>query len=572
MRQEARVLAITLNPGFICILAALLVLASPRAFRAPIIVGAAALALWLMLDRDFGAVVAAQQMGLPVVVLDLDALNRIFGIAMLLALIIIGLCTSARRNRSEDAAILVLAGGSVSALFVGDMVSFVAAASLAGLAAAWVTFASPLPGAAQSGARLLIWFALEGLLFLVGVAFQLSAGAGSSIFSQLEAASLGGGFIFAALLFRAGAPLAHVWLKDAVGNASPVGAGALGAFSTMLGVYGLARLFPAEPVLLPIGVAMIVIGAFYAMAEDDLRRAGASGLTAQTGVCMMLIGIGSPLALAAAEGHAFTVILAFLALHLAFGAVLGRQGEVNASQLTGLARTMPISATLMAVAGLAVAGAPGLATYVTSAIALEALAQWQAEPAWIAAAATQAALFVALMLRPTLQAFRVMPGPAQRNEAPFPMLLGVAVAVFFCVSIGLAPGWLYGLLPAEPAFPPYEIQRTAPQLELLGAAGAGFILLRALRLTPRERAVRILDVDALYRGPAAGAGRWFGVVLLRLYGTWRALWARMGERTAHALDHLTRSCDRPYRGGALGSVQFLALAIAIAVALMWPAA
>jgi multicomponent Na+:H+ antiporter subunit D len=563
------VLEITLNPGFVCILAALLVLASPRAFRPPIIALSAMVALWLMLDRDFGAATAARQMGLPVVVLDLDALNRIFGIAMLIALIIIGICSSARRNRSEDAAILVLAGGAVSALFVGDMISFVAAASLSGLAAAWLTFASPLPGAERSGVRLLIWFGLEGLLFLVGVAFQLSAGAGSSILSRLQADTLGGGFIFAALLFRAGAPLAHVWLKDAVGHASPVGAAALGAFSTMLGVYALARIFPAEPLLLPLGMIMAVIGTFYAIAEDDLRRAAASGLTAQTGVCVMLIGIGSPLALSAAEGHAFTLIIAFLALHLALGAVLGRQGDANASSIEGVARTMPISATLLAVAGLAVAGVPGLATYVTSAIALEAMAQWQSQAAWAIALGVQAALLIALMMRPTMQAFLIAPGAARRNEAPFPMLLGISVAVFFCLSVGLAPAWLYGLLPAEPAFPPYEIGRTAPQLELLGAAGAAYIAMRALGLVPRERALRLLDVDALYRGPAAGTGRWFGVVLLRLYGTWNAAWERIGQRAARGVDHLTRSCDRPYRAGTSTLVQFLMLALVIAVALIW---
>jgi multicomponent Na+:H+ antiporter subunit D len=141
--------------------------------------------------------------------------------------------------------------------------------------------------------------------------------------------------------------------------------------------------------------------------------------------------------------------------------------------------------------------------------------------------------------------------------------------VFFCVSVGVAPGWLYGLLPAEPAFPPYEIGRTAPQLELLGAAGVAYIALRAFKLAPREGALRLLDVDALYRGPAAGTGRWVGVVLLRLYGSWNAAWERLGARTARAIDHLTRSCDRPYRVGASTFFHFLMLALAIAVALVW---
>ncbi len=356
--------SITLNPGFVCIFAALFVLGAPRVARMPTIVGGALAALWLMLDREFGAAAAAAQMGLPVVLLNLDPLNRIFGIAMLIALVAIGLATGARRSRSEDAAILLLAGGAVSALFVGDLISFVAAASLAGLSAAWLVFASPAPGASRVGARLLIWHGLEGLFLLVGVAFQLSAGAAASIFAQLDASTIGGAFILAALMIHVGAPLAHGWPKDAASHASPVGAAALTAFSTMLGVYALARLFPAEPILVPIGLLMAGTGVAFAIAEDDLRRAAASGLTAQTGLCVALIGIGSPLALAAAEAHAFAVIFAFVGLQLALGAVLGRRGEVRASRMEGVARAMPITAALLAACGLAASGAPGFAVYI----------------------------------------------------------------------------------------------------------------------------------------------------------------------------------------------------------------
>lgn len=562
-------LAITLNPGFVCILAALLVLAAPRMMRQVLMVGTAVVSLWLMLDREFGAVVAAQQMGLPMVPLNLDALNRIFGLAMLMALIIIGVASGARRNRAEDAAILVLAGGAVSALFVGDLVSFVAAASLSGIAAAWIVFASPLPNSSRSGARMLIWFGLEGLLFLIGVAFQLSAGAASSIFAQLDATTIGGAFIFAALLVRVGAPLAHVWVKDAIAHASPVGAVALCAFTTMLGIYALARLFPAEPILAPIGASMAVIGAAFAVAEDDLRRAAASGLTAQTGVCVMLIGLGSPLALAAAEGHAFTLVFAFLALLLTLGAVLGRQGHARAARLEGVARVMPISATLMLLAGLAVTGAPGLASYITTAIALEASTQWINVAPWVITSGLGAALLIALMLRPALQAYRAPPGPAVRNEAPFAMLLAAALALFFCLSIGVAPRWLYGLMPTELAFRPYEIERVAPQIELLGAAGAVYLALRALRLTAPERALRLLDVDAIYRGPAAGAGRWVGVVLLRMYGAWQTQWERLSKAGGAVVARVIRLCDRPYRGSAWSAAQFAAIAAAIAIALLW---
>jgi multicomponent Na+:H+ antiporter subunit D len=560
--------AITLNPGFVCILAALLTLVSPRVARAAIMAGAAVLALWMMLDRDFGAAAAAGQMGLPVVLLDLDALNRIFGIAMLISLIVLAVATGARRSRSEDAAILLMAGGAVSALFVGDLVSFVGAASLAGLAAAWVVFASPLPGAARSGVRLLIWQGLEGLLFLVGVAFHLSAGAASSIFAQLDAASIGGGCIFAALLVRAGAPLAHVWLKDAIAHASPVGAAAISAFSAMLGVYALARLFPAEPALIGVGAAMLAVGLAYAMAEDDLRRAAASGLTAQLGVCIMLIGLGSPLALAAAEGHAFTTLLAFVALQLTLGAVLGRRGTARASAFEGVSRLMPITATLMLAAGLAVSATPLFASYATMSIALEAMAQWNLQWAWMLIASAPAGMLAALCLRPSLAAFYGADQRAPLNEAPFPMLLAAALSVFFCLSIGLAPAWLYGLLPTALTFEPFALDRLAPHLALLGAAGLGFLLLRAFKLAPAEAAVRLRDVDALYRGPLASAGRWLGVVMLRIYGTVQAVAQAQAARAGQLTMRWVRRCDQPYVGSG-GALQLGALLAVTAVGLAW---
>ena len=203
-------LTLTLNPGFVPIIVGLLMLAAPRMARGPMMAGAALLALWLLLDREFGAATAMAQMGLPVVLLSLDALNRIFGIGMLIVLIALAIYTNARRNRYEDAAILMLAGGSVSTLFVGDPISFVAAASLSGLAAAWTVFAAPQEHGNRAGVRLLIWHGLEGLLFLVGVALHLTANAGNSAWGQLNAGSFGGACIFAALMIRVGAPMASL--------------------------------------------------------------------------------------------------------------------------------------------------------------------------------------------------------------------------------------------------------------------------------------------------------------------------------------------------------------------------
>jgi multicomponent Na+:H+ antiporter subunit D len=394
------------------------------------------------------------------------------------------------------------------------------------------------------------------LLLLVGVAFHLAAGARESVSERMDITTIGGACIFVALLMRVGAPLAHVWVKDTIAHASPSGAAALSAFASMIGVYALARLYPAEPLLVPIGAGMIVVGALYAAAADDMRAAGAYALLTQMGVCIALIGVGSPLALAAAEGHAFTSIIAFAALQMALGAVLHRAGAARVSRFAGLSRAMPITCGLMLAAGLTAAAMPGLAMYASFSVGLEAAAGWDLRWLWLLFCAGSAALFVSLVLRPQFAAHRRANKATPLAEAPFPMVLGTVVAVFYCVSIGLAPAWLYALMPAELTFAPFAWDRMTPQLEMLGAAGVVYVLLHALRLAPREQPIRLLDVDALYRGPVAGAGRWAGVVLLRLYGAWRAGLSVLAERAAGMVAAWTRSCDRPYLGRGWAAVQF----------------
>lgn len=557
--------ALTFNPGFVPIVAAMLIMALPRSLRSPMIVMAALAAFWLLLDHEFGAASAVAQMGLPVVLLNLDELNRIFGIALLIALIAIGIYSGARRNRYEDAAILLLAGSAVSALFVGDLISFVAALALGGLAAAWVTFASPLEGASRAGARLLIWHGFEGLLFLVGVAFHLSAGAQESVVGRLDVTSIGGAFIFAALMIRVGAPMAHVWLKDVVSHASPTGAAALSVFTTMLGVYALARLFPSEPLLVWIGGAMVVIGAFYAVAEDDLRRTAAYGMMMQTGICTALVGLGTPLALAAAEGHAFATILSFLAMQLMLGAVLERHGSVRVSALAGVGRTMPLSSILLLACGLAVAATPGLVLFASQAASLEASAQWDIRWLWVLIWVTPAVSLVALLLRPTLAVYTPTGEVAPISEAPFSMLLGAGLAIFLCFAVGLAPRWLFDLMPAEISFQPFVLDRVLPQFQLLGATGVAYLALRIARAAPREQHANLLDIDALYRGPLAASARWAGVLGLRMYGAWQS-WTRRTSRSAgKSLAALANACDRPYESSGTAAVTFVCLGAVLLV-------
>lgn len=560
-------LDVTLNPGFIPLLAALAMLAAPQALRAPLMALSALIALWLLLDREFGVDASVQQMGLRIVPLELDALNQVFGIGLLIALTVIAAYSSGRKNRFEDCAILVLAGGAVSALFVGDLILFAATAALASFGAAWVVFASPLRQSARAGVRLLVWQGLEGLLFLVGIALHIADNQGVTTIRRLSVHELSGAFIFAALMIRVGAPLAHVWFKDAVAHASPAGGAAISAFSAMLGVYALARFFPAEVLLVPAGAAMVVLGAFYAAAEDDLRAAAAYAQTAQTGIGLALVGVGSPLALAAVEAHAFTCILAFAALQMSLGNIVERRGEARASGLAGLGQSMPLTTGFLLLAGLACAGLPGLALYPTFAAALEAAAQWETRWLWTLFSCLPAILFVGLCLRVSLAAHK-RADSERHGEAPYGMLLGVSLASFFCVAIGIAPHWLYNLTPTEMSIDPFALDRVARQLELIGAAGVVFLALRLVGIAPTEAPTRLLDMDAVYRGPVAAAGAWTGAAALRVLGVAQAGWDKISSQGGARLEAWLRSLDRPYAQTWSGPAQLLTIAALILLALL----
>lgn len=557
--------AIALNPGFVLLIGALVVLAAPARLRAPAMILSALGALALLLAPDYGRYGAFAQIGLTMAPLALDALNYLFGLAFIGLAVLVAIYAGGREHRLEDAALMLLAGAATAALFVGDLVSFVAAAELAGLAAAWIVFCAPGKAAAAAGVRLLIWQGLEGLLLLAGVAFLLSDGLRSD-FGAMDARTIGGALFLGGLAIRVGAPLAHVWLKDVAANASPVGAAAIALYPALLGVYALSRAFPGELALVYVAAGMMAIGALGACAADDLRAAAAYSLTAQLGLALAAIGLGAPMAIAAGAAHAFAITFAYALLFMALGLFVRRAGSASAAALAGAGPIAPVSAALLAIGCLAAGLAPGFAPYLSVALAQQA-GQGLPWLAW-AMAATIALGAVHTGVRPwrALFAEPAHGRPALRRAPVFSMLLAAALAAFLSLAVGLAPGWLYTLAPpAGVAFAPFAPAVLAPHLSLVATAAAAWLLLRALGLAPRERSLRLLDVDALYQGPLAGAGRWTGVMLLRLYGVWQALSAAAGRKLAAALEGFARAGDRPYQSAWLAPAGLCALAALLLV-------
>jgi multicomponent Na+:H+ antiporter subunit D len=272
--------------------------------RPPMMVACALGAIYLMFEPPFGDTVTLAEIGLAVTPLRLDAQSQVFGLCFALLTVIIALFSTYRRDRIEDALLMTVAGAAATGVFVGDFIGFVAAAMLAGFASAGLVMsARGGAGGLGAGVRMLIWQGAAGLLMTAGVGL-IWARSRSVDFDIVEAATPGGALLFAGFLIQAGAPGAHVWVKDAVARATPVGAAALAAFPRTLAIYALVRAFPGEPALIPIGAAMALWPLAFAAAARDMRVAMAYGAVSQTGAALIAIGAATPLAVGGAAAYA----------------------------------------------------------------------------------------------------------------------------------------------------------------------------------------------------------------------------------------------------------------------------
>ena len=93
---------------------------------------------------------------------------------------------------------------------------------------------------------------------------------------------------------------------------------------------------------------------FYAVIENDLRRVLSYSMINQIGFMVTGVGLGTALALNGAVAHAFADVIFKGLLFMSMGAVLQMTGRSKGSELGGLYKTMPITATLCIVGAMTI--------------------------------------------------------------------------------------------------------------------------------------------------------------------------------------------------------------------------
>jgi NADH-quinone oxidoreductase subunit L len=189
-----------------------------------------------------------------------------------------------------------------------------------------------------------------------------------SVFSQISAAPLSGGFLTAiALLLVLGAtgksaqiPL-YIWLPDAMEGPTPVSALIHAATMVTAGVYMIARchvLFDHAPAALTvvaiIGALTALLAATIGMVQHDIKRVLAYSTISQLGYMFLACGVG---AYSAGIFHLMTHAFFKALLFLAAGSVIhALGGEQDMRRMGGLRTRIPITFWTMTSGVFAIAG------------------------------------------------------------------------------------------------------------------------------------------------------------------------------------------------------------------------
>ena len=305
--------------------------------------------------------------------------------------------------------------------------------------------------------------------------------------------------IFLAFGIKCAFPLLHNWLQDAYPEATITGTVLLSSFTTKVAIYALARGYAGTEMLVPIGAAMTAFPIFYAVIENDLRRVLAYSLNNQLGFMVCGIGIGTELALNGAVAHAFADIVFKGLLFMSMGAVLFRTGTAKGSELGGLYKSMPWTAGFCMVGAASISAFPLFSGFVTKSMVIAAAMEKGYFWTWLVLLFASAGVFHHAGIKIPYFAFFAHDSGKRCKEAPWNMLIAMALAAALCVGIGSFPSWFYPLLPFKVDFVPYSLDHVVGQVQLLFLSALAFTLLMRTGIYPAELRSTNLDFDWFYR-------------------------------------------------------------------------
>ncbi|MCX0331583.1 monovalent cation/H+ antiporter subunit A [Acinetobacter radioresistens] len=299
----------------------------------------------------------------------------------------------------------------------------------------------------------------------------------------------------------------HFWLPNAMAAPTPVSAYLHSATMVKAGIFLLARLAPIfvgaalyHNIVTFIGLFTLTMAAFFAIFKEDLKGLLAYSTISHLGLIVCLLGIGSPLAVAAAIFHIINHATFKAALFMIAGIIDHESGTRDLRKLSGLWQFLPFTGTLTMITAAAMAGVPLTNGFLSKEMFFtELLANLSGPVAIIfGIMATLAGIFaVAYSVRLVHGVF--FDGPISKavpnrspHEPPFGMRAPALLLAILCILVGIAPALLVE-----------DIINSVTRASLMqpGFEGAHLAIWHGFNLP------LVMSIIAL----AAGAGLYFGL-------------------------------------------------------------
>ncbi len=398
---------------------------------------------------------------------------------------------------------VIYAGSALGAVFAGDFITLFVFWELLAVSSVFLIWARKTPRATSAGMRYLLVHVVSGVTLLAGAMVHAHA-TGSLEFGPMGLEGPAGWLVLLGFGVKAAFPLLHSWLIDAYPEGTPTGTVFLSAFTTKVAVYALARGYAGTEALIWVGAVMACFPIFYAVIENDLRRTLGYSMINQIGFMVCGIGVGTQLAINGAVSHAFNDVLFKGLLFMSMGAVMHMTGKTKASDLGGLYKTMPWTATLCIIGALSISAVPLFNAFVSKSMIMSALLEEHYNWIWPVMLFASAGVVEHAGIKIPFFAFFAHDSGIRTREPPWNMLAAMAVGAAACLAIGIWPDeLLYGILPHAVDYEPYTATHILTQLQLLAFAIGAVAAFHLWKIYPAEIPSVNLDADWLYRRAAA---------------------------------------------------------------------
>ncbi|MEF9957139.1 MAG: monovalent cation/H+ antiporter subunit A [Acinetobacter sp.] len=251
----------------------------------------------------------------------------------------------------------------------------------------------------------------------------------------------------------------HFWLPNAMAAPTPVSAYLHSATMVKAGIFLLARFAPIfigaalyHNIVTFVGLFTLCLAAGFAIFKEDLKGLLAYSTISHLGLIVCLLGIGSPLAIAAAIFHIINHATFKAALFMLAGIIDHETGTRDLRKLSGIWQLLPFTTTLTLITAASMAGVPLTNGFISKEMFFtELLANLSGSVMFIAAiVATLAGIFA------VMYSIRLVHGvffdgaigsqvPNKvAHEPPLGMHLPAIILAILCILIGIFPALLAG--------------------------------------------------------------------------------------------------------------------------------